>query len=495
MGAIAYRQVENRSLHDLVKAAEAGDATLVKELLAAGAAVNEATADGMTPLMFAAACGKIEILSLLLARGADINVARKDGVTALALAAFFGHHQIVRELVARGADPATIGRFRVALEEWARARGWASVTPEPIMNDRRNVGQGFPEQNVDLTDSIKTTGATKGELPISSAAVEEIDWLSNSDPIDLSPVISGTPAYEDQQPIRGRADRIAVPEEVNLAAETKPLSRARAIAPARESSSAPVVLQQKAIARPRLLDPSVVLPHEVSYATVALHQEMADSSYSTKTELLSWRRLGVPLIGVAVSAAAIVLFLKFSTVRGIYQSLLSENTNTATPVTHTKSSAARMPVVAASNSAKPLVAPVSQQGANDLAPVNAASTFNQTVVATSDVPNQPAAAPTKPRATSSRRKARPQPKESDSATEGAGAGKVGAGDSSSKKAVTTGEDPAGNSPASEKSSSDSPVTPTGGGGERPRRVASPQPSPSVISGQPKNSKPKVIRWP
>jgi ankyrin repeat protein len=150
MGAFAYRQVKNCSVHDLTRAVEAGDASLVEELIAAGAAVNEATADGMTPLMFAAASGKMEILSLLLARGAEINIARKDGVTALALAAFFGHHPIVRELVARGADSATIGRFRVALDEWARERGWANVTQEPVDSDRV-VDQCLPQTTLSLT--------------------------------------------------------------------------------------------------------------------------------------------------------------------------------------------------------------------------------------------------------------------------------------------------------------------------------------------------------
>jgi hypothetical protein len=473
--AFAYKQAEECNLHDLARAAEAGDARLVEELLAAGAAVNGADADGMTALMFAAASGRMEILSLLLARGADINVARKDGVTALGLAAFFGHHQIVRELVARGADVATIGRFRAALEKWARERGWAGVTPELMMEDcESDAGQDLPQQDVDLADS----------------------------------------------------------KNVNLAAETPLLSMAQAIAPARESSSAPVVLEQKAIARPRVLDESAVLPSEASYATVplhrdtitrprvldesavlpseasyatvALHQKIAAPSDSTKTEfltnLLTWKRLGVPLICVAVSAAALALFLKFSTVRGILQSLQSENTTSATPAARTKISAARAPVVADSNSAKPLVAPVSQARANELPPDSAASTFNQTVVATSGVPEQPAAAEaTKPRATSSR-KPKPRPIESESAKEAVGAGKDAAIDSTSKKAVTTSEAPAGNSPASaasEKPSPDSQVTPRSSGAERPRRVtpAPPSQSQSVINAQPKNSKPKVIRWP
>jgi hypothetical protein len=475
MRAFAYKQAEESNVHDLARAAEAGDARLVEELLAAGAAVNEAAADGMTALMFAAASGRMDILSLLLARGADINVVRKDGVTALGLGAFFGHHQIVRELVARGADAATIGRFRAALEEWARERGWAGVTPEPMMEDSESeAGEGLPQQDIDSADS----------------------------------------------------------KNVNLAAETPLLSLTEAIAPARETSSGPVVLAQKAIAqprlldesavlpseasyatvplhrdtiiRPRVLDESAVLPSEASYATVALHQKIAAPSDSTRTEfltnLLIWKRLGVPLICVAVSAAALALFLKFSTVRGIFQSLQSENTTTATPAARTKSSPAKSQVVADSNSAKPLFAPVSQQRANELPPGTAASTFNQTVVANSDVPAQPAAAEaTKPRATSSR-KPKPRPIESDRAKEDVGAGKVAASDSTSKKAVITSEDPAGIFPASaasEKSSSDSPVKPTSGGAERPRRVTPvpPSQSQSVISAQPKNSKTKVIRWP
>ena len=102
----------------LVRAAKAGDASAVRQLLAKHADVNLATADGITPLIAAAGVGSrdndtrgrfkteddaIESVKLLLAAGADINAADNRGQTPLHGAAFWGWTRVVQLLVESGA--------------------------------------------------------------------------------------------------------------------------------------------------------------------------------------------------------------------------------------------------------------------------------------------------------------------------------------------------------------------------------------------------------
>ncbi len=94
---------------------------LVEVLLAAGADVNAAGADGMTPLMQAVIyhqdrTGKSAFVETLLGRGADPNRADEEGMTALIYAADHGKVEVVRSLLAAGAElDAGDGQGRTAL--------------------------------------------------------------------------------------------------------------------------------------------------------------------------------------------------------------------------------------------------------------------------------------------------------------------------------------------------------------------------------------------
>jgi len=66
----------------LVQAIESGDASGVRSLLAAGANVKAADADGVTLVMRAAAAGHAEIVRLLLAAGADPTARDRHGRNA-----------------------------------------------------------------------------------------------------------------------------------------------------------------------------------------------------------------------------------------------------------------------------------------------------------------------------------------------------------------------------------------------------------------------------
>lgn len=89
----------------LLAAAGAGNMARVRALLEAGAAVDAADEDGMTPLMAASMAGSIEVVEHLLERGADPARRDADGDDALTYAAFGRATDVARLLLQRGADP------------------------------------------------------------------------------------------------------------------------------------------------------------------------------------------------------------------------------------------------------------------------------------------------------------------------------------------------------------------------------------------------------
>lgn len=112
----------------LARAAEAGDAERVGELLAGGAPADARLEGGATALMRAAARGYADVARVLLDAGADVNARRGDGFTPLVLAVFFGHEEVVRLLVGRGADVSARTRLGITPRDWAASRGFKAIT-------------------------------------------------------------------------------------------------------------------------------------------------------------------------------------------------------------------------------------------------------------------------------------------------------------------------------------------------------------------------------
>ncbi len=72
-------------------------------------------AGGFTPLLFAARHGDIESARTLLAAGADVNDRSADGNSALVVAAMSGHENLAAFLLGQGADPDAAGAGYTAL--------------------------------------------------------------------------------------------------------------------------------------------------------------------------------------------------------------------------------------------------------------------------------------------------------------------------------------------------------------------------------------------
>jgi ankyrin repeat protein len=116
----------------LIRAAKAGDVPAIKLLLAAGANVDLATINGITPLLAAAGNGSsgldtrgrykteaqaVEAAQLLLAAGANINARDRGGQTALHGAAGSGWNSLIRTLAASRVDlSAKDGQGRTAVD-------------------------------------------------------------------------------------------------------------------------------------------------------------------------------------------------------------------------------------------------------------------------------------------------------------------------------------------------------------------------------------------
>ena len=89
---------------ELLLAAEDGNVSEVRRLVAEGADVNMQGEGGWSPLHLAAGNGHVEVVATLVELGADVNVQTTDGWRPLHLAAQDGHVEVVTTLMQHGAD-------------------------------------------------------------------------------------------------------------------------------------------------------------------------------------------------------------------------------------------------------------------------------------------------------------------------------------------------------------------------------------------------------
>ncbi|MBQ7024654.1 MAG: ankyrin repeat domain-containing protein [Akkermansia sp.] len=93
----------------ILKAAATSPAALQKEL-DSGIDINATDDDRDTALMDAAEEGNLTAVKNLIAAGADVNLQNEDAKSALMMAAGEGHTEVVKTLLAAGADPAAVDK-------------------------------------------------------------------------------------------------------------------------------------------------------------------------------------------------------------------------------------------------------------------------------------------------------------------------------------------------------------------------------------------------
>ncbi len=119
---------------EIIKAAKAGAASRVKELLAQDASLISARdADGSTPLHCATWKGHLNVVELLLSHGANVNAKNNNdhwGTTPLHAAAHANQRAIAELLIAHGADIQATnlnGRTPLAETEFHKAKPVANL--------------------------------------------------------------------------------------------------------------------------------------------------------------------------------------------------------------------------------------------------------------------------------------------------------------------------------------------------------------------------------
>lgn len=117
----------------LVRAAQAGDAGVLAEELAAGADLEARGWGGLTALAAAAAAGHVDAVRALLAAGADREAQTARRWRPLHLAAAAGHPTVVLALLAAGAEVDALGgsaeQAAEAAEEQEGAQPSLALTP------------------------------------------------------------------------------------------------------------------------------------------------------------------------------------------------------------------------------------------------------------------------------------------------------------------------------------------------------------------------------
>jgi ankyrin repeat protein len=118
-GATTPDQHDEVGATPLMYAAAVGTLDTMRTLLDAGADVNTAGRDGMTPLIWAT--GDLAKVRLLVEHGADLNAKSANGTTPLVAAAQRGAAEVVTYLLAHKADPMATGDEGAALFQAAFA--------------------------------------------------------------------------------------------------------------------------------------------------------------------------------------------------------------------------------------------------------------------------------------------------------------------------------------------------------------------------------------
>ncbi len=187
-GASAGQSADDATL--LHRAAHAGDAAAVAELLDAGGEADAATRHGVTPLALASAGGHDAVVGVLLAAGADANRASPEGETPLMTAARTGVVGSVETLLWHGAaatvDAREGWRGQTALM-WASAEGHAAVVA-PLVAAGANVNARSDGGFTPLAFAVRAGHGAAVEALLAAGADVNLALPDGTSPLHLAVV-------------------------------------------------------------------------------------------------------------------------------------------------------------------------------------------------------------------------------------------------------------------------------------------------------------------
>jgi ankyrin repeat protein len=132
----------------------------VAEMISKGADVNQADAQGVTPLMAASILESTEVAELLLKKGANVNNRSAEGYSPLMGAAIGGHPEMVKLLLDHGAE------LNVKSGEGLNATHLAALTTIPNFTASMKGNTGTPASRLAVLKLLlERGGETKVSIP------------------------------------------------------------------------------------------------------------------------------------------------------------------------------------------------------------------------------------------------------------------------------------------------------------------------------------------
>lgn len=146
----------------LIEAVKIGSTLTVKEIIEAGADVNQQDENGWTPLCWGAGKGNYETVTLLISNGADIFKVGRDMRTPYKIALAAGRKKVAQyirqleEQIKGGESEPSIRLYCKAykLKELRSFTDWheIKINPKEKMisrtNDREDISEGFSDEDI-----------------------------------------------------------------------------------------------------------------------------------------------------------------------------------------------------------------------------------------------------------------------------------------------------------------------------------------------------------
>jgi ankyrin repeat protein/beta-lactamase regulating signal transducer with metallopeptidase domain len=177
---------------DLHRAALKGDLSKLKELLGAGADINDKDAFGRTPIEYALAGGQIDVAKFLLDQGVDINLKLRRNRSLLHLAARAGLLEIVQILIEKGIPVDTVSQGGGTILNEAVSYGHKEIAEFLISKGAALDSKGQANQSTPLHVAASIGDTDIVELLITNGAdINASNW-SGSTPLDVARQTSHT---------------------------------------------------------------------------------------------------------------------------------------------------------------------------------------------------------------------------------------------------------------------------------------------------------------